>query len=254
MLVENHSGTPDPAAARDKPSRNDSQRWLAELEREFLQATAAAPPASHGHAAARSSGPSSSRDASPDAMHASASDGAAHARGSAVADPTDRPREFAATSAQTIAAEATAAVPAAATGPAIALADGRPMSLPSTATPTDEPLPAIALPPSSAADRALGLRARPDAPAGAASRAPAPRYARQLMSLTEGEHASATIRDASLSAADSAKVAHSVSLQLQAAGLGVHRIFINGQRFDSTPSGVAPRPDRLPPLFQDDDA
>lgn len=254
MLVENPRGTPDPATSREKPpSLNDSQRWLAELEREFLQATASAPPASREHAAGRSPESSTTRRDTPAATHAPVDGPATRGRGDAVPDRADTRRESAD---MPVTAEATATMPAAtpATSPATGLADAR-LAMPSVAsTPADAPAATIALSPTSVADRALGLRTRPDDPAGTSSRAPAPRYARQLMSLTEGEHASATIRDASLSPADSGRVAHNVSLQLQAAGLGVHRIFINGQRFDSTPTGVAARPDRLPPLFQDDDA
>lgn len=252
MLIENHPGAPEAPAPRNTPPRNDSQRWLAELEREFLQANDSAPHASVDGDGGRSSAQTATRDRGPDAARTPASGGADSGFGEGGRDCAD-PRHAAASGSATLSATTVDTANATATSPAADIADARLAMPPSAQLPADPPPQPIALSPSIAAERALGPRGHDGDPAAAASRAPAPRYARQLMSLTEGEHASAAIRDASLSPAESVKVAHNVSIQLHAAGFGVQRIFINGQRFDSTSTGIAPRIDRLQPLFQDDE-
>ncbi|MBW8760144.1 MAG: hypothetical protein JF586_21335, partial [Burkholderiales bacterium] len=250
-------GAPEEPGARDKPSRDDAQRWRAELEREFLQANDAAQDAPAGRDRSRPSAHAAAHAGAPASTHGRA-DG--HAGAGLRQDGTDgadsrrmRAGDGWGSSATASPHAVEAPLPSDAI-PAAGVADaGRAMPAPARA-PADPLPPPVTLSPTLAAGRASGLRRPAGESATAASHSPAPRYARQLMSLTEGAHASATIRDARLSAAESEKVAHSVSLQLQAAGFGVQRIFINGQRFDSTPTGVAPRAVRLPPLFQDDDA
>lgn len=267
-MIENSPVVPDTPAGHARPSHSDAQRWLAELEREFLQAgetaqqasddgqapraPAQAAPRADASTGARSSAYRASDDAHAHAPRGASAHGHVHAGAHTAIACTPGP----------CAADADTQASAVDTTPAIANAGtstpdagGAPISPASLLADAASPEP-VASPPTLGADRALGLRGQDGEPAVASGRplAPAPRYARQLMSLTEGEHASVTIRDASLLAAQSESVARSVSLQLQAAGFGVQRIFINGQRFDSTPTGVAPRPDRLQPLFQDDDA
>ena|GEM_PF-7111984 len=253
MLIENNRGAPESPTTRGKPSNGDSQRWLAELEREFLQATETTLQ-DVGRSTSGSTADSSAPAARTAAGQGGAPDRAADddRRAAAVRAPllaaAQGPTPIAAGDAAAIAAPAALAVPAPdrrQEEPCIDSTAG--MRVGDTAPES------VALPPSITAGRQPGPGAAAE-PAGTPGRpfAAAPRYARRLMSLTEGEHTSATIRDASLSPADSEGVARSVSLQLQAAGLGVQRVFINGQRFDSTPTGVVPRPGRLQPLFQDD--
>ena len=73
-----------------------------------------------------------------------------------------------------------------------------------------------------------------------------PRYARQFMqlSLADPTQAQASVRDASLSAAGEAAVAHAVTAQLRSDGVAVQRVFVNGRRFDAdtlSAANAAPR-------------
>lgn len=260
MLIESSSGAPDSPASRHKAARGDAQRWLAELEREFLQAgESSAQDSQNGDAHPRSSDPAMRGDAPMSALEpADSAATTGHSRDpQGAADPTratGRPASEPSDTAPSTAAET------ARTGTPDSNLDATPPDAGDTSPGVFQedlarPEPIAPMLPA-ASDAAPGLHAPDGEPCAAPGQrfAPAPRYARQLMSLTDGAHASATIRDASLSAADTQNVAHSVSLQLQAAGFGVQRIFINGQRFDTTPTGSVVRPGRLHPPFQDDNA
>ena len=260
MQIDNRLGPPEATATRSGSAQNDSQRWLAALEREFLQANAPGPQASTAGAQPRSpasSGQPSHAEEGATKPGSGHDDGVAHHGGHPIAHrPSTRLEALCSGGADAIvAAQASTGVPPSARpGPAAANTED-----PGSTAVLQGPAPT----PTSAAP-ALALDARrptcrpgtPGEPADTSTGSPAsaPRYARQLLSITDGEHASARIRDASLSPADARNVALDVSLQLHAANFGVRRIYINGQRFDSTPFGVAAQPARPQPLIQDDDA
>lgn len=108
---------------------------------------------------------------------------------------------------------------------------------------------------SDGAGGAAAARARSLAPdaqglsqASASVVAEPPRYARQFMqlSLADPAQAQASVRDASLSAAGEAAVAHAVAAQLRSDGVVVQRVFVNGRRFDADTLKAA---DAAPRIF-----
>jgi hypothetical protein len=294
MLIEQTGGPPDAGAGagRSPPAKNESQRWLAQLEREFLQANESlaqqhtqqdgakgGETTGRGHRVVHR-GPGQQSDSAGEGSSSTGLSTPAQANPQAAAhahSPPAASADAAARHAENSLVQARSAAASPASQASITSAAG--LVLPAGALPvarlglgaaTSQPL---APPPLSLASASSQLDAQPlqaiapaslesIAPQGRESAAvadrrpsgPAPNYAKQLMSLTEGEHPAATIRDAALRPADFESVAHSVSLQLQASGFAVQRIFINGQRFDITPAGTASVPRRHSQPFQDDDA
>ncbi len=66
------------------------------------------------------------------------------------------------------------------------------------------------------------------------------------LSLADPAQAQASVRDASLSAAGEAAVAHAVAAQLRSDGVVVQRVFVNGRRFDADTLKAA---DAAPRIF-----
>lgn len=288
MLIDPRQATSVSGGSVVAGGKGDSNRWLAELEREFLTANApifesrgdaaparsktnafanagetgshpepGTPGASEGKPALPSSKnhrPSRRESAPQDSSNALLRRGAATDHSPAnVAEPGTLPATAALSS-----CKSEAEVRALASGSPLpsGLADSTPSIADCPVDVVDVPAMTPAFTRTSPAGwQHLGERGEPLPELGGGSSAAlevAPRYARQLMTLTSDELAVATIRDASITPDGSWAVACSVSLQLQACGFAVQRVFVNGQRFDNTPTGVSTASKRIHDPFQDD--
>jgi hypothetical protein len=288
MLIDPRQATSVSGGSVVVGDKGDSNRWLAELEREFLTANApilesrgdAAPARSKTDTFA-SAGETGSRQ---DPGTPGAPEGEPALSFSKNARPCRResaPQEISNAVLQREAAtdHSRANVAKPGTLPATAalslckseaevraLASGSPLPsslADSTPSMADCPVDAVDVPAmtpaftrtSPAGWQHLGERGETLPELGGGSSAalePAPRYARQLMTLTSDELGVATIRDANIGSDGSWAVACSVSLQLRASGFAVQRVFVNGQRFDNTPTGVSTASKRIHDPFQDD--
>jgi hypothetical protein len=91
--------------------------------------------------------------------------------------------------------------------------------------------------------------ARAEEPARPAPASALPRYGKQLMQLSLAGHApQVTLRDASLDAAAAGAVALSLAGELKSQGIALHRVYINGRRFDRAELD-SPQATQAPPGF-----
>jgi hypothetical protein len=82
-------------------------------------------------------------------------------------------------------------------------------------------------------ETAVARMARAEEPARPGPASARPRYGKQLMQLSlAGNAPQVTLRDASLDAAAAGAVALSLASELKSQGIALHRVYINGRRFD----------------------
>jgi len=240
MRIDANLASGRPGDAAPEPAAQSGDRWLAQLEKACLGAWHAG--SSPAHADGRDADAPPRRDPTPEPQAGEVPDTPRGAAPPALAGSGLPTLQEVLASAP--AALALAPRPAYA-GLQLSLAPDVAADAPGDGSVAEAPRPQAAnIGTRSTLARGLVPQADDGGTAGEAAGAP-PRYARQFMqlSLTEPERAQASLRDASLSAADAAAVARGVAAQLRSDGVVLQRVFINGRRFDVAAShgdGAAP--------------